>query len=557
MSTCECSPGSDANQGACRTIPAAAGFDYEPLIQQDVDTTEYRSLGNDGVEVIDLGDRQFLKVDPQAITRLARQAFHDISFYLRPAHLRQLRAELEDPDATDNDRFVIYTHLQNAVTASAGQLPTCQDTGTASILGKKGQYVLTETDDVKAVSQGVYDAWQNLNLRYSQLAPVEIFKEQNTKNNLPAQVDLMATEGEEYKFLFVAKGGGSANKMFLHQQTPAVLNERDMFAFLSNKIKDFGTSACPPYHVAIVIGGTSAEANLKTVKLTSTGYYDNLPTSGSAGGRAFRDLEWEDKILKACQDSHIGAQFGGKFFAHDVRVVRMPRHAASCPIGLGVSCSADRNIKGKITKDGIFLEKLEFEPQKYLPPEQPELAPPVKVDLSIGMDKVRELLSRFPVKTRIELTGSIIVARDAAHARIREIIEAGGDMPQYFKDHPVYYAGPAKTPEGMASGSFGPTTAGRMDPFTDQFQALGGSLIMLAKGNRSKVVTESCHKHGGFYLGSIGGPAAILAQTNIKKVELVDFEELGMEAVRKIDVVDFPAFIIVDDKGNDFFAEFI
>jgi fumarate hydratase class I len=531
------------------------GYQYEPVIQPGKDTTEYRCLTKDFVSTVKLGDKEFLQVAPEGLKLLAKQAFTDIAFYFRPAHLAQLCEEFKDPEASDNDRFVILTHLQNAVVSAAGQLPSCQDTGTAIIMGKKGQYVLTEADDAEALSMGVYDTYQERNLRYSQIAPLEMFKEKNTACNLPAQVDLYATTGDEYKFLFVAKGGGSANKTFLYQQTPAVLNEKDMLKFLETHIKDFGTSACPPYHIAIVVGGTSAEENLKVAKYASTKYLDNMPTTGNESGRGFRDLEMEKKVLELAQKSGIGAQFGGKYMAHDVRVIRLPRHAASCPIGLAVSCSADRNIRGKITKDGIFLEQLEMSPEKYLPEVVGEDAPPVKVDLSIGMDKVRELLTKFPIKTRLSITGTLIVARDAAHARIREMLDAGEPMPEYFKNYPIYYAGPAKTPQGMASGSFGPTTAGRMDAFVDPFQALGGSLVMIAKGNRSKAVTDACNKYGGFYLGSIGGPAAILAQDNIKKVELVAFEELGMEAIRKIEVVDFPAFIIVDDKGNDFFAE--
>jgi fumarate hydratase class I len=530
-------------------------FTYEPTFQLGQDDTQYRLLTRDFVTEVDVAGRKYLQVSKEGLTLLARQAFNEISFYLRPKHLKQLSDELNDPEASDNDRFVIYTHLQNAVVAAAGQLPGCQDTGTATIAGKKGQFVLTDFDDAAAISEGIYETWQEKNLRYSQLAPLEMFKEKNTGTNLPAQVDISADTGSEYKFLFVSKGGGSANKTFLLQQTPAILNEESLVKFLSEKLKDFGTSACPPYHVAIVVGGTSAEAVMKTVKLASAGYLDHLPTTGSAGGRAFRDLAMEEKILAASYKCGIGAQFGGKYLAHDVRVIRMPRHAASCPIGMGVSCSADRNIKAKITKDGIFLEQLEHHPEKYLPAQAPKLANPVKVDLNLGMDKVRAILSKFPVKTRVELTGTLIVARDAAHARIKQMIDAGKPMPDYFKNHPVYYAGPAKTPEGMPTGSFGPTTAGRMDSFVDQFQSLGGSLIMLAKGNRSKQVTDACKKHGGFYLGSIGGPAAILAQTNIRNVAMVDFEDLGMEAIRKIEVVDFPAFIIVDDKGNDFFEE--
>jgi fumarate hydratase class I len=531
------------------------GFTYEPTFQIGNDDTEYRLLTKDGVSQIDLAGKKFLKVQAGALKQLAKQAFIDISFYLRPKHLKQLSDELNDPQASDNDRFVIYTHIQNAVVAAAGELPGCQDTGTATVMGKKGQFVLTDFDDAAAISDGIYETYQEKNLRYSQIAPIEMFKEQNTKSNLPAQIDIYAEPGDEYKLLFVAKGGGSANKMFLHQATPAVLNPDDLLKFIATRLKDFGTAACPPYHVAIVVGGTSAEAVMKTVKLASTGYLDHLPTSGSSGGRAFRDVEMEQKILNASYQCGIGAQFGGKYLAHDIRVIRMPRHAASCPIGMGVSCSADRNIKAKITKDGIFLEQLEHHPEKYLPKEAPRLAPPVRIDLNLGMDKVRQILTKFPVKTRLELTGTLIVARDAAHARIKKLLDEGKPMPQYFKDHPIYYAGPAKTPAGMPSGSFGPTTAGRMDSFVDLFQSHGGSMVMIAKGNRSKVVTEACKKHGGFYLGSTGGTAAILAQTNIRKVELVDFEELGMEAIRKIEVVDFPAFVVVDDKGHDFFEE--
>jgi fumarate hydratase class I len=534
-------------------------FTYEPTFQYGHDTTQYRLLTTEGVSTIEAAGRTFLLVKPEALTRLARQAFMDVSFYLRPAHLRQLCEELKDPQASDNDRFVLYTHLQNAVVAAHGKLPSCQDTGTATVVGKKGQLVLTEGDDVAALSEGIYQCYQERNLRYSQIAPLEMFKEKNTANNLPAQVDLYAEtaadHAQEYNFLFVAKGGGSANKMYLYQQTPAVLNEKDFEAFVRSKLKEIGTSACPPYHLAVVVGGTSAEACMKTLKLATAGYLDHLPETGSAGGRAFRDRAWEERILRIAQESRIGAQFGGKYFAHDVHVIRLPRHAASCPIAMGVSCSADRNIKAKITRDGVFLEQLETAPEKYLPAQAPELSAPIKIDLNIGLDKVRQILAKFPVKTRLELTGTLIVARDSAHARIRQMLDAGKPMPEYFKNHPIYYAGPAKTPEGMPSGSFGPTTAGRMDSFVDLFQSHGGSLVMIAKGNRSKAVTEACKKHGGFYLGSIGGPAAILAQSNIKKVELVDFEDLGMEAIRKIEVVNFPAFIVVDDKGNDFFEE--
>ncbi len=532
-----------------------ATFKYEPTIQYGEDTTQYRKLSSDYVSVVEAAGRKLLQVQPEALKMLARQAFIDINFYFRTAHLKKLADELKDPEATDNDRFVIYTHLQNAIVSSAGQLPSCQDTGTAIVMGKKGQFVLTDFNDSEALSEGIWSTYQENNLRYSQIAPLEMFKEKNTASNLPAQIDILAEEGDAYKFLFIAKGGGSANKSYLFQQTPAVLNEKDLEAFVASKLKDIGTSACPPYHLALVIGGTSAEACLKYVKLASCGYLDHLPTTGSEGGQAFRDLVWEEKVLKLARDTKIGAGFGGKYFAHDVRVIRLPRHAASCPIGLGVSCSADRQIKGKITKDGVFIEQLEMNPAQFLPTDKPELAPPVKIDLNIGMDKVRAILSKFPVKTRLEISGTLIVARDAAHARIRKMLEDGKPMPQYFKDHPIYYAGPAKTPTGMPSGSFGPTTAGRMDAFTDLFQSHGGSMVMIAKGNRSKSVTDACGKWGGFYLGSIGGPAALLAQTNIKKVELVDFEDLGMEAIRKIEVVDFPAFIIVDDKGNDFFQD--
>ena len=538
---------------------ATTEFVYEPTFQHGEDDTAYRLLGTDGVRVVECEGRQLLQVEPEALRRLAREAFADVSFYLRADHLRSLRDMLDDPDVSDNDRFVCYTHLQNAVVAAAGQLPTCQDTGTAIILGKKGRHVLTDGDDAAALSEGVWETFQQRNLRYSQIAPLSMFQEKNTKNNLPAQIDLLADTTDDgrdaYRFLFVAKGGGSANKTFLYQSTPAVLTEENLHRFIRSKLTEFGTAACPPYHIAVVIGGTSAETNLKTVKLASAKYLDHLPTTGSEGGRAFRDLEWEKKVYDLATECGLGAQFGGKAFAHDVRVIRLSRHAASMPIGLGVSCSADRNIKGKITRDGVYLEQLEKHPEAYLPAEAPEMAPPVRIDLDMGMDKVRQTLSKFPIKTRLSITGTLIVARDAAHKRIQQMLDEGRPMPDYFKNHPIYYAGPAKTPEGMPSGSFGPTTAGRMDSYVDPFQALGGSLVMIAKGNRSKQVTDACRKHGGFYLGSIGGPAAILAQDNIRKVELVDFEELGMEAIRRIEVVDFPAFIIVDNKGNDFFAD--
>ncbi|MCY2951927.1 MAG: FumA C-terminus/TtdB family hydratase beta subunit [Planctomycetota bacterium] len=530
-------------------------FAYEPLFRLAPDDTPYRLLTRDGVSEIQVPGRMLLHVAPSALKLLAQQAFADVSFYLRPTHLQQLRTELDDPEASDNDRYVIHTHLLNAVVAAAGQLPSCQDTGTAIVLAKKGQHVLTDTDDAAALSEGIYKTWQEKNLRYSQLAPLSMFEEKNTATNLPAQIDIIAEPGDQYHFLFIAKGGGSANKTFLFQQTPSILNPLELLKFLSSKLKDIGTAACPPYHVAIVVGGTSAELTLKTVKLASAGTLDHLPTTGSPTGCAFRDTDMESEILQASFRCGIGAQFGGKYIAHDIRVIRLPRHAASCPIGIGVSCSADRNIKAKITCDGIFLEKLELHPEKYLPANPPTLAPPVKIDLNIGMDKVRQILAKFPVKTRLELSGTLIVARDAAHARIRSLLDSGQPMPEYFKNHPIYYAGPAKTPPGLPSGSFGPTTAGRMDSFVDLFQSHGGSLVMIAKGNRSKAVTDACRKHGGFYLGSIGGPAALLAQSNIKKVELVAFEELGMESIRKIEIVDFAAFIIVDDKGNDFFEQ--
>jgi fumarate hydratase class I len=530
-------------------------FHYEPTLQFSDDPTTYRKLPIQGVETADFEGRSILKVSPQALTELAYAAFSDVSFYLRKSHLEMLARELEDPEASDNDRFVIYTLLQNAVVAKGGQLPSCQDTGTAIVLGKKGQQVWTGGGDEEALSKGIYQTYQEKNLRYSQIAPLSMFEEVNTRTNLPAQIDLLATGGDEYKFLFIAKGGGSANKSYLYQQTKSLLNEESLTAFVTQKLLDLGTAACPPYHIALVIGGTSAETTMKLTKLASCGYLDELPTSGSAGGRAFRDTEWEKRIGDIAAASKVGAQFGGKYFAHDVRVIRMPRHAASCPVGLGVSCSADRNIKAKITREGVFLEQLEYHPEQYLPEQAPDMAPPISINLDEGMDRVREILTRFPIKTRLNLTGTLIVARDSAHAKIKEMLDAGEEMPAYFKDHPIYYAGPAKTPEGMPSGSFGPTTANRMDPYVDGFQALGGSLVMLAKGNRSPAVTEACKEHGGFYLGSIGGPAAILAQDNIREVEVVAFPEMGMEAVRKIRVENFPAFIVVDDKGNDFFQQ--
>ncbi len=485
---------------------------------------------------------------------LAKEAFTDVSFYLRPTHLEKLNHILTDPDASNNDRFVAHTMLLNQVVSAEGELPTCQDTGTAIVMGKKGENVFTGVNDAEHLSKGIYETFKERNLRYSQVVPFTMFDEKNTGNNLPAQIDIYADQGSSYEFLFVTKGGGSANKSFLYQMTKSLLTEENLTKFVQEKIKDLGTSACPPYHLALVIGGTSAEATMTAVKKASAGYYDHLPTQGNEYGQAFRDLEWEAKVQKICEKSEIGAQFGGKYFVHDVRVIRLPRHAASCPVGLGVSCSADRNIKAKITVDGIFLEQLEKDPKKYLPKEAPHLAPAVNINLDQPMEAILKELAKHPVKTRLNLNGTLIVARDMAHAKIKELLDAGKPMPDYFKNHPVYYAGPAKTPKGMASGSFGPTTAGRMDPYVDLFQKHGGSMIMLAKGNRSQQVTDACKNNGGFYLGSIGGPAAILAKDSIKSVEVLDFEELGMEAVRKIRVENFPAFVIVDNKGNNFYA---
>ena len=532
-----------------------AEFKYQEPFPLEKDTTEYRLLTKDYVKTVECDGRKILKIEKEGLELLAREAYADVSFYLRASHLQKVANILKDPEASDNDKFVAHTLLLNQVVSAEGQLPTCQDTGTAICIGMKGQDVYTGYNDAEAISKGVFETYRDRNLRYSQVVPFTMTDEKNTGTNLPAQIDLYATQGNAYKFLFMTKGGGSANKTFLYQQTKALLNEETLTKFISQKVLDLGTSACPPYHLAVVIGGTSAEACLTTVKKASAGYYDNLPTSGNEGGRAFRDLEWEEKILKICQEKGIGAQFGGKYWVHDVRVIRLPRHAAPCPVGIGVSCSADRNIKAKITEDGIFLEQLEKNPARFLPAESPALAPAINIDLDQPMENVLKELTKYPVKTRLNLSGTLIVARDIAHARIKQMIDEGKPMPEYFKKHPVYYAGPAKTPQGMPSGSFGPTTAGRMDPYVDLFQSLGGSMIMVAKGNRSQAVTDACKKHGGFYLGSIGGPAAILAKNSIKSVEVVDFEELGMEAVRKIRVENFPAFIIVDDKGNDFFAE--
>ncbi len=531
-----------------------ADFFYQEPYPIQKDTTEYRKVSSDYVTVEKIGNREILNIDPKGLELLAQEALGDVSFYLRTSHLEKLRAILDDPEATDNDRFVAYNLLQNATIAAEGQLPSCQDTGTAIVVGKKGEDVYTGVNDAEYLSKGIYNTYQERNLRYSQIVALDMFEEKNSGSNLPAQIDIYAGQGPKYEFLFLAKGGGSANKTFLYQKTKSLLNDASLEEFIKEKIKDLGTSACPPYHLAFVVGGTSAEANLAAVKKASAGYYDHLPTEGNMGGQAFRDLEWEKRVQKICQESTIGAQFGGKYFTHDVRVIRLPRHAASCPVGLGVSCSADRNIKAKITKDGLFVEQLEKNPRRLLPEVPPHLEPPVTIDLDRPMAEVLAELSKYPIKTRLKLNGTLIVARDAAHARIKELLDAGQPMPEYFKNHPVYYAGPAKTPEGMPSGSFGPTTAGRMDSYVDLFQSMGGSMIMLAKGNRSKDVTNACNKYGGFYLGSVGGPAAILAKENILSVELVDFEDMGMEAVRKITIKDFPAFIITDDKGNDFFA---
>ena len=535
-------------------------FSYSDLLPLGEDSTKYRLLTKDGVSVKKHGDLEFLHVEPSALSALSEVAIHDISHYLRAAHLQQLANILSDPEASPNDRFVATDLLKNANISAGGILPMCQDTGTALIMGKKGQHVLTTGKDEVALSQGIYDAYTKLNLRYSQMAPVTTWDEKNTGNNLPAQVEIYADSdhSDEYNFLFIAKGGGSANKSFLYQETKAVLNPTSFMTWLDEKLRSIGTAACPPYHLAIVIGGTSAEHTVKTAKLASTKYLDSLPTSGDAAtGHGFRDIELEEKVLEHTRTLGIGAQFGGKYFCHDVRVVRLPRHGASLPIAIAVSCSADRQVKAKITRDGVFIEELERDPAHFLPETTDEHLDDnvVAIDLNQPMDLIRAELSKHPVKTRVSLTGTIVVARDLAHAKIKEAIDKGEPMPQYLKDYAVYYAGPAKTPEGFASGSFGPTTAGRMDSYVDYFQKLGGSFVMLAKGNRSQAVTDACKNHGGFYLGSIGGPAARLAQDCIKKVEVLDFEELGMEAVWKIDVVDVPAFIVVDDKGNDFFAQ--
>jgi fumarate hydratase, class I len=531
-------------------------FVYQDPLPLGDDDTEYRLLSQEGVSSSSFEGRPILKVAPEALAYLAHQAFRDCSFLLRPKHLEQVAAILDDPEASANDRYVALTLLKNAEIAAEGILPMCQDTGTCAIFAKKGQQVWTGANDAEWLSKGVYEAYTKENLRYSQVAPTDMWQETNTGTNLPAQIDVLATPGEKFEFLFVAKGGGSANKMFLFQETKALLNPKSFEKFVADKLQYLGTSACPPYHLVFVVGGTSAEACMKTLKLASAKYLDALPTTGNAHGRAFRDLAMEAKVLEIARSTGIGAQFGGKYFALDARVVRLPRHGASCPVGMGVSCSADRNIKAKITRDGIFLEKLETKPGRFIPEAHRRLKDDkiVKIDLRRPMPEILAELSSYPVTTRVSLTGPMIVARDSAHAKLKERIDAGQGLPQYLKDHPVYYAGPAKTPTGYASGSFGPTTAGRMDSYVDLFQSHRGSMVMLAKGNRSQAVTKACKQHGGFYLGSIGGPAAILAKENIKKVEVLEYPELGMEAVWKIEVEDFPAFILVDDKGNDFFV---
>jgi fumarate hydratase, class I len=536
--------------------PQMPEFSYTDLLPIGEDTTEYRQLDVDEVGVDVAFGKEFLRVDPGALTQLTSTAMRDIAHLLRPGHLRQLRSILDDPGASANDRYVARDLLQNACIAAGGVLPMCQDTGTAIVMGKRGQRVLTSGHDEEHIARGVYDAYTTLNLRYSQLAPLTMWEEKNTGSNLPAQIELYATDGDQYKFLFMAKGGGSANKSYLYQETKAVLSPDALLAFLEQKIRSLGTAACPPYHLAIVVGGTTAEFALKTAKYASARYLDTLPTGGSASGHGFRDPELEQQVLEITRRTGIGAQFGGKYFCHDVRVIRLPRHGASCPVAIAASCSADRQALGKITRDGVFLERLEADPAQYLPDaEEQELdADVVRIDLDRPMAEIRAELSRYPIKTRLSLTGPMVVARDIAHAKISERLARGEPMPAYLRDHAVYYAGPAKTPEGYASGSFGPTTAGRMDSYVDEFQAAGGSMVMLAKGNRSAAVTEACRKHGGFYLGSIGGAAARLARDCITKVDVLEYPELGMEAVWKIEVRDFPAFIVVDDKGNDFFG---
>lgn len=533
-------------------------FVYQKMFPLGDDTTEYYHLTSDYVHTESFGNREMLVVQPEALRLLARTAFHDVSYYLRPEHQEQVAKILQDPEASENDRFVALTFLRNAEISSLGKLPFCQDTGTAIVFGKKGQNVYTGGGDEEALSHGIFDTYTQEFLRYSQNAPLDMYKEVNTGTNLPAQIDLLAVDGDEYNFLCIAKGGGSANKTFLYQETKALITPERLLPFLVEKMRSLGTAACPPYHIAFVIGGTSAEMNLKTVKLASTKYYDSLPTTGNEYGRAFRDVELETQLLEEAYKIGFGAQFGGKYFAHDIRVIRLPRHGASCPVGMGVSCSADRNIKAKINKQGIWIESLETNPGRWIPEElrTTEMeGQVVQIDLNRPMEEIRKELSKYPVSTRLSLTGTIIVGRDIAHAKLKERIDRGEGLPDYVKQHPIYYAGPSKTPEGMPSGSFGPTTAGRMDSYVRLFQEHGGSMVMIAKGNRSKEVTDACKEFGGFYLGSIGGPAAVLAKESIKKVECVEYSELGMEAIWKIEVVDFPAFILVDDKGNDFFTK--
>ncbi len=536
---------------------ATKPFHYQPMFPLGPDTTEYYHLTSDYVKVENWGGHEFLVIDPEALTVLARQCTHDNAFMLRREHNEMVAKILHDPEASENDKFVALTMLRNAEVAAKGVLPFCQDTGTAIIHGEKGQNVYTGCDDAEKLSKGVYDTYTTDNLRYSQNAPLNMYDEVNTGCNLPAQIDIHAEEGDEYKFLFVAKGGGSANKTYLYQETKALINPKTLLPFLVEKMKTLGTAACPPYHIAFVIGGTSAEKNLETVKKASVKYYDNLPTEGNEYGQAFRDLELEKELKKCTEEIGFGAQFGGKYYAHDIRVIRLPRHGASCPVGLGVSCSADRNIKAKINREGLWIEKLDSNPGELIPESMRNETEgkAVSIDLNRPMADILKELTKYPVATRLSLNGTIIVARDIAHAKIKARLDAGEPMPQYLKDHPVYYAGPAKTPKGAPSGSFGPTTAGRMDPYVDQFQAAGGSMVMIAKGNRSQQVTDACHKHGGFYLGSIGGPAAVLAQNSIKSVKLLEYPELGMEAIYQIEVENFPAFILVDDKGNDFFKQ--
>ncbi|MBP6436354.1 MAG: fumarate hydratase [Paludibacteraceae bacterium] len=532
-------------------------FKYQEPFPLGKDTTEYYLLTDQYVSVSNFEGKEILKVDVEGLTQVANVAMRDVAFMLRPAHQQQVAAILADPEASENDKYVALTMLRNAEISAKGVLPFCQDTGTATVFAKKGQHVMTNGNDEEALSFGIYKTYTEENLRYSQTIPLDMYNEINSGTNLPAQIDIMSTQGDEYKFLFVAKGGGSANKTYLFQETKALLNPATLEKFLVEKMKTLGTSACPPYHIAFVIGGTSADAAVKTVKLASTKYYDELPTKGNEGGQAFRDIELEQKILAAAQESGFGAQFGGKYFAHDVRIIRLPRHGASCPVAMAVSCSADRNIKAKINKKGIWIEKMEDNPGKYIPESMRKAGEgdAIHIDLNRPMKEILAELSKYPVATRLSLNGTIIVGRDIAHAKLKERIDSGEGLPQYIKDHPIYYAGPAKTPQGMACGSMGPTTAGRMDSYVDLFQSQGGSMIMLAKGNRSQAVTDACQKYGGFYLGSIGGPAAILAQNNIKKIECIEYPELGMEAIWKIEVEDFPAFILVDDKGNDFFKQ--